>query len=40
MKKTSNFLLGWNEERVQRALQHYDSLTDRRQELSESPPFV
>ena len=28
MKNTSNFPPGWNEERVQRILQHYDSLSE------------
>ncbi len=28
MKNTTNFPPGWNEERVQRILQHYDSLTE------------
>ena len=28
MKDTTNFPPGWNEERVQRILQHYDSLTE------------
>ncbi len=28
MKSTANFPPGWNEERVQRVLRHYDSLTE------------
>ena len=28
MKNTTNFPQGWDEERVQRILQHYDSLTE------------
>lgn len=28
MKNTSNFPPGWNEERVQRILQHHDSLSE------------
>ena len=28
MKDTTNFPPGWDEERVQRVLQHYDSLTE------------
>ena len=28
MKNTTNFPPGWDEERVQRVLQHYDSLTE------------
>ncbi len=28
MKKTTNFPPGWDEERVQRVLQHYDSLSE------------
>lgn len=28
MKNTTNFPPGWNEERVQRILQHYDSLSE------------
>ncbi len=28
MKKTTNFPPGWDKERVQRVLQHYDSLSE------------
>ena len=28
MKNTTNFPPGWDEERVQRIIQHYDSLTE------------
>ncbi len=28
MKNTTNFPPGWDEERVQRLLQHYDSMTE------------
>ena len=28
MKNTTNFPPGWNEERVRRVLQHYDSLSE------------
>ena len=39
MKKTNNFPPGWDEERVQRVLGHYDSLTEEEEIAEDEDAF-